>query len=166
MDEKRPKLDLPLSPLEKVIEILSVFGLIGICCYLFMKWPNLPDQINTHFNAMGVADDTGGKSTLLMMPIGTACLYALLTITARFPQTFNLPKPVTEQNAEYMYRNARLMLAFLKIEIIIGFSYIEYCMVQSAVKSSFGLGTWFLPVFLGGVFATTGYFIYKLSREK
>ena len=61
---KRPVLKIPRSPLENVIEVLAVLGIIVHALILYYYWPALPDVIPTHFGISGEADGWGSKNTL------------------------------------------------------------------------------------------------------
>lgn len=131
-----------------------------IWVYLIVSWGKLPDKIPGHYNAAGVADHWGDKNEILILPIISVVLYALLTIVSFFPSVWNTPVKITEENREFVYLNLKTMLILIKMEIIIAFAYITYCNIK--IQS---LGTWFLPVELIMVFGTVIYYIIKVSRS-
>lgn len=161
----RPKLKLPLSPVEKVIQVISVVGLTGIIIMLFTSWPSMPDKIPNHFGPSGKVDSWGGKGILFLLPIIMIFMYGLLTIIERIPHLYNYMCEITEENAEFQYRNARMMLTLLKTEIIFLFGYIEWQMMSTGLGKSRGLGIGFLPVYLLILFGTVGFFIYRMVKH-
>ena len=51
--EKRPVLHIPLSPVEIVLEIAAVAGIVFTIFTAIQAWPVLPNIIPTHFGASG-----------------------------------------------------------------------------------------------------------------
>ncbi len=160
----RPKLKLPLSRVEKVIQVISAIGLIGIIMMLFTSWSSLPDKIPSHYGFSGEVDSWGDKGILFLLPIIAIFMYGLLTIIERIPHLYNYMCEITEENAEFQYRNARMMLTLLKTEIIFLFRYIEWHMISTGLGKSTGLGIGFLPVYLLILFGTIGFFIYRMVK--
>lgn len=162
----RPKIKLPYSQPEKLLQILSLFGVLGLIVLTVFSMINLPESIPTHFGADGRADGWGGKGSLLMLPIMAVILYTALTILERFPWIYNYPGEITEENAEYQYKLGRLALEWIKFIMISIFLYIQWQTAQAARGLSDGLGSWFLPVFLLALFGVTGFMIYKMVKHQ
>jgi uncharacterized membrane protein len=95
---KRPVLDLPLSRLEIVLRVLVV-GIAACIVQLALVWAALPARVPVHFGVTGRPDRYGSKSLLLILPAIAAVLTLLLTLVARFPQSFNFSVRVTAENA-------------------------------------------------------------------
>lgn len=160
----RPKLNIPLSAFELAIQFASILGIVASFILLSAAWPDIPERVPMHFGSSGRADSWGGKSTLVWIPMVTIGLYALLSLTERFPQNFNYLCGITEKNAAFQYRNARMMLECLKLELITLFGYIEWKTIQVAIGQDEGLGTAFVPAFLIILFGTLGFFIYRMVK--
>lgn len=152
--EKRPKLKLPYSIYETIVEIASIVAILISIGVLLKYYRLLPSIIPNHFNALGIPDRYGSKSSLFILPIITFIMYFSLTILSRFPNVYNYPKPITEENAEYQYRCGRQLIITIKTEITVCFAYIEWTSVRAALGNTNGLGLWFLPVFLIFIFGT------------
>jgi uncharacterized membrane protein len=136
-------------------EVLSLFLLIGMVVYLVSKWASIPDTIPYHFNAAGAADGWDDKRKLLIMPILAGLLYFLLTgvsvligVLGRL-KAGNMP--------EALLPDLKSMLRVQKIEVMILFFYLTYCMAESRSLSSA-----FLPVFLLVIFGTIAVFIIMM----
>ena len=162
--EKRPKLKLSYSIYEIVIEIVSIITIITGIGLLLKYYSLLPSIIPSHFDAAGVPNRYGSKSYLFILPIITFIMYFSLTILSRFPNIYNYPEPITEENVEYQYRCARKLIIIIKTEIVICFTYIEWISIKAALEKSSGLGLWFLPVFIIVVFGTLIIYIKKSLR--
>ncbi|MCI1696701.1 DUF1648 domain-containing protein [Aneurinibacillus aneurinilyticus] len=141
----RPKLEIPKTKIEVWHDIVSIAILAGTFIYLYFVWPTLPERIPIHFNGLGEVDGWGSKSSLFMLPIISVVLYVGLTILGYYPHTFNYLREITEENAYRQYVIARMMISWMKIEIMVLLSYIEWQVVFGNMK---GLGGGFLPVIL------------------
>lgn len=138
------------------IEIVSaLFQLVGTL-YLYINWKQLPDQIPAHYNAVGQVDRMGSKTDLLLLMAISWALYVGLFIIERFPQIWNTGVKVTEENKERVYRNLKNMLCTEKCFVTAIFAYL---IIQSAQANA--LSPWFLPISLGAMFGSMGYFIYR-----
>jgi hypothetical protein len=132
---KRPVLDLPLSRLEIVLRVLVVLGIAACALQLALVWAALPASvpIHFHFGVTGRPDRYESKSLLLILPVIAVALTLLLTLVARFPQSFNYPVGVTPENAPRLYRQGRLLLAWLNVLVVWLFAAIEQQTVEVAL---------------------------------
>jgi Protein of unknown function (DUF1648) len=130
---KRPVLDLPLSRLEIVPRVLVVVGIAVCIVQLVLVWDALPASVPIHFGVTGRPDRYGSKSVLLILPAVAVALTLLLTLVARFPQSFNYPVRVTPENAPRLYRQGRLLLAWLNVLVVWLFAAIEQQTVEIAL---------------------------------
>jgi hypothetical protein len=97
-----------------------------------------------------------------MLPATGLFLYILMTIIEQFPQIYNYPVQITEENAERQYRNAVRLIRVLKTVILIIFSFLSFKTIQTATGNSSGLGKAFLPAFL---LITFGVIIFYIVRS-
>ncbi len=145
----RPVIRPELAPVDWLLEALALIGLVTTMGYVIYVYPKLPSTIPTHFNASGMADDFGSKTSFLF-PLGMALfIYILLTLISLVPHTFNFPGKITPQNAARQYTLATRLVRYLKTVIILLFFYISYSTARIVAHETGGLGLWFLPVFLG-----------------
>ena len=147
--ETRPKIKLILSKPDKNLELLSKLFLIiiwGLTLYTFLK---LPTTIPTHFNASGQPDSYGNKTTLLILPALATIIYFGLTQLNKYPHIFNYMTKINEDNAEKQYTIATRMLRFLKLAVLILFSWIILFTYLTTIGVTNGLGFWFLPLMEG-----------------
>ena len=147
--ETRPKINVSLSLLDKILEStgkLLIIIIWGLTLFVFFK---LPTIIPTHFNAAGQPDGYGNKLTILVMPIIATLLYFGLTKLNQHPHTFNYINSITEDNAEQQYTIMTRMLRILKIALLIIFSYIILFTYLTTIGFTNGLGVGFLPFTLG-----------------
>lgn len=160
----RPVLDLPRTPTEIGLEIFAGIGIACAGLVFAAYWPRLPAVIPTHFGATGAPDATGPKSELIGLLLGNVGIYVLVSIISRFPQLYNYPARITEENAERQYRNARALMIWLKTEAVWTLFYIEWQTIQVALGRSSGMGALMAPVVLVIVLGTCAFYLVRAYR--
>lgn len=98
-----------------IINIIGVLALLGSTLFVIIMWPQIPDQIPTHYNFAGEADDYGGKGSLIFMMVLAWFMFILITVLMRFPNTWNMPVKVTADNKARLYSITRAMLEVIKM---------------------------------------------------
>ena len=155
----RPKIKTELTAPDWLAEVVALISLVALILIPILNYNNLPATIPTHFNAVGVPDGYGGKGTLWLLPVIGFFMYLMMTVVQLFPQIYNYPVEITEENAPRQYRNAVRLIRTLKTLIIILFTFLSYKTVQTAAGTAAGLGKAFLPVFLLVTFGTVAFYI-------
>ena len=129
--------------------------LLGTTVYTVIRYGSLPDRIPTHFDAAGVADGFGHKSTLVMLVFLGWMLFGVLTVVAFFPDAWNVPKRSPRTLAA-----AADMIAVMKLVTVLMFCWMILCSVQG-----WNLGSWFLPLTMAGMFAPLAHLILASVRK-
>ncbi len=163
---KRPVLKIEWTTTDKVLEILAFLLLIGMWTLVIVVFSSLPETIPTHYNLAGKADGFGNKSTIFFLPILSTVLYIGMTILNNYPHIFNYPTTVTNQSAKQQYTIATRLIRFLKLIVVLTFSVIVFNTSGLAENWMTGLGSWFLPVFLGFIYVPLIVAIVRLFRAK
>jgi uncharacterized membrane protein len=135
-------------------EAVSLLLLAGIAVYLAIRWDSIPDIIPCHFNAMGVADGWGAKKRLLILPILAGLLYFLLTGVSAMTSMMARMKAGNMPEALPPYLKS--MLKVQKIEVMLLFFYLTYCMAENR-----NLSGAFLPVIIAVIVGTI--FVFLIS---
>jgi hypothetical protein len=162
----RPKIEIPLSPTDVALEIVSAVGVAYVVALTLLAMPHLPDRIVTHFDLFGKADGWGSKDTVWILPGMAVLLYLALTIVARFPHTFNYAVPITPVNAKRQYTLAVGMMRWLKTELVCLVAWGAWGMIQVAEGQANGISVWYLPVVLAAISATTIVVLIRSYREQ
>ena len=81
-----------------------------------MYWNALPAVIASHFSFSGQANGWSSKSVVWIIAVLNGAAFIAITVTSRFPHTFNYMWPITEENAARQYLLARKFLAVIKFE--------------------------------------------------
>lgn len=166
MKSSRPKLKIPLTIPEIIIEGICAIVFIGTAIFMILNHNNLPDKIPTHFGISGRPDGWGGRTGLNALIIVNLGLYVLLTILGRFPHIFNYLCEITEDNAKFQYTNSRTLIALIKTEITVLFSYMAWVSIWVAEGKMEGVGVAFLPVVLMILLGTVAFFSVRMIRGK
>lgn len=164
--EQRPVLKLPLTNLEKVLELLAGIGVLLSIAFIIAKWNVIPAEVPSHFGPSGMPDDWSGKETLIFLVVLNLLLYLALTIVCRFPHIYNYPWKITAENAQDQYQIARYLMVFLKTEIVWLLLYIESIAMLVSLGIVEGMGKAFLPVFLVIIFGSLGAYFYLARKHK
>lgn len=155
----------PATILEKQLKTLSLVILGVMVIYCVSNFTSLPDEIPIHFNAKGEADDWGTKNILFFIPGVCSFLFLMMHFIGKLkPKTYNFPVKLTEDNARKQVELAREMMQGLNVVIFGLMFYILWRMVDLATGGSGGLGTFFMIVFLVGIFGVIVYYM-RLAQK-
>lgn len=86
---ERPKIEIETKPIDRVVELIGILGLIillGLPIYFFDK---LPESIPRHFGANGEPDGYSGKGIIWTLPIIGLIMYAGMFYLNKHPHIFN-----------------------------------------------------------------------------
>ena len=164
--ERRPKIIIALTTSDKIFEIVGWFLLFSIWFVTVIHYSNLPEIIPIHYNGQGKVDRFGGKATIFSLPIIATILFIGMTILNKFPQVFNYPTKITEDNAFNQYTNATRLIRYLKLIVVLVLGIITFRTIQIANGEAENLGIWFLPIIIGLIFIPMTYFIFKSLKVK
>ncbi len=145
MNNERPKMKVPLEPLDLVLEIISLTLLVMLIIYTALEHQNMPDTIATHFNFKGEADGFGSKNTMWLLPAIAIVIYIGFSILNKFPHLHNYMVNITESNALKNYRFSTRVLRFATVFVMILFIYIQYTIVSHVNNQNIILSNWFDP---------------------
>ena len=85
-----------------------------------------------------------------------------MTVLNFFPHTFNYLVEITEKNARAQYANARLMMNFMKVELVYLFAYLTWGTVQAALGNASGLDMRIMIVAIIVITVSPLYFIWRM----
>jgi len=164
--EAKPKLKLKLTILDYLIEILGLLLFSSTWIFIISIYNSLPDIIPIHYNAFGTADNFGKKWMILSLPIVSTVLFIGLTLLNYFPESFNYPTKINEDNALIQYTYATRLIRYLKLVIVFIFGILLYQTTRYPLNKNDGLGIWFLPLFLGLIFIPLIFYVLKSVKSK
>lgn len=157
----RPRIKIDLDIQDWIIEIMGASFLLVMIGWSLYHFNSLPDMIPRHYNALGEPDAFSQKNTLWTLPVVGTVMYIGMFFLNKYPHIFNYPTDITEENAERQYRIATKLIRALNLAISASFCYISYSTIQIALEKKEGLGTFFTPIFVVGIFAILGFYLYR-----
>jgi len=105
--------------MRKITNLLSLLLIMGYVIFLIIGWGSFPDEVPSHFNAAGVADEFGTKSSLLIEPAVMLGLFLLLAIVECFPNLWNLPIQVSQEDTPAVLNICYVLFGIVKITMIL-----------------------------------------------
>ena len=149
MKTNRPKIEVPLEPLDIVVDLISVTLFILMIVYTAINYGDLAATIPTHFNASGEADSFGDKLYIWLLPVLGILTFVLLFVLNKYPHFHNYSVNITEDNGLKNYRLSTRIIRFTNLFVAILFAYIQYMMVEHGKGNVINLGSWFTPTIIG-----------------
>lgn len=162
----RPRIDLPATFTDKMIETINIIALIVFWILLLANYATLPEIIPVHYNAAGDADRFGKKIALFTLPIIATVISVVLGYLCKIPHTFNYIVPITPENAKKQYQIAISMLRYLKLGVTSIFFLIFYRTIQIANADESLVENYFLPLSLLMLFLPILYFYIRSVRSQ
>jgi uncharacterized membrane protein len=144
----RPDIEIEATPLHWVLSALGFGALVASALFVIDAWDSLPGTVYTHFDGAGVADGTGPKATIAIMPSLGFVLWAVLGFAISRPRTFNYPVIITPANAQAQYEIAVNLLQWVRMEVAVLMAYLGWGMVV-AVRHGTALPFGSLPMYAG-----------------
>ena len=111
----------PATRYQRLAGILAPLILLVSVAVILILWRKLPEEIPTHYNAAGEIDGTGGRGTLLLMPLIGLAGDLLLALVSRMPRSWNTGVRVTVLNRARVYRLVRDLMADLRLSMALIF---------------------------------------------
>ncbi|WP_072312647.1 DUF1648 domain-containing protein [Agrococcus sp. Marseille-P2731] len=118
----RPARTYATGALTRVTRGIALLGSAATAAWLVLQYPSLPDVIPTHFGPGGEPDAWGSKASVLWLAGVALALAALVGWISTRPRSFNFPVPVTEQNAQRLYREGERTLVWLLAALTLVFA--------------------------------------------
>ena len=121
--------------LYRVTTAICLLLLATATLFVLMRWQQLPEQIPTHYNFAGEVDGYGGKGSLILLMFLSWVVFFILTISIRFPEKWNMPVEVTDENKSRLYAITRAMMEAIKFFVTLLFVVVFVSMAAAATVS-------------------------------
>jgi len=164
----RPKIKIEPTAFDKIIDALSFVFLILLVVMVIQHYPDLPERIPTHFDKTGQADEFGPKTSILLLPVLTLTLFAVLKVVGKFPHKFNYVVKITPENAESQYKLGTRIMRFVNLFVMLVLYYTAYKVINTSMSQETPtLDKWFAPVVLGvSIFGVIAIFVLSFLKNK
>ena len=145
----------------KITNLISLLSVVGIVLYVIITWKNIPDMIPGHYNIAGEIDKYSSKNSIWILIVVQILLFTMMSVLERFPNIWNIGVQITEENRERVYTNLRNMQTYLKMMIMIYFSYMTFQSIGGGNLHSMSVF-----VFLVLVFGGMSIFLVKIFKNR
>ncbi|UCC78412.1 MAG: DUF1648 domain-containing protein [Candidatus Zixiibacteriota bacterium] len=166
MSSYKPRIRVESTTVKRLLELVSLAGIIYIAFVLLRNWDNIPAEVPSHFGLDGRPDSYSAKSSLLLLPIVGLVVYLTLTVLDRYPYMFSYIWKITPENAYRQYQLAGTMLSAMKAEIVWIFNYIVLTMIKISKGNAEGLSPLFLPILFAVIFGPICIYLYVSYKER
>jgi hypothetical protein len=137
LKNNRPRINVPLEPLDNIVDLISATVLTMIVVYTAIN-----------FNASGEPDGFGDKIYIWLLPAIGIITFVVLFVLNKFPHFHNYKFNITEDNALKNYRFMTRVFRFTTLFIAILFIFIQYMMIEQGKGNATGFSAWFTPLII------------------
>ena len=145
----------------KIANLISLLSVVGIVLYVIITWKNIPEMIPGHYNIAGEIDKYSSKNSIWILIVVQILLFTMMSVLERFPNIWNTGVQITDENVERVYTNLRNMQTYLKMMIMIYFSYMTFQSIGGGNLHSMSVF-----VFLVLVFGGMAVFLVKVFKNR
>ena len=150
--------------MKAVRELVALTGLVFAAAVVADFYSRLPERIATHFNAEGVANGLGARSTLWVLVGIAVLLYLILSVVGSLQGVVSLKEPLAPDREKVVLAESMALVGWVKAEVCWMFAYICLAMVRNGMGLQVGLGWWFLPATLVVVLGTCAVYLVRIFR--
>ena len=161
-----PKIHTSKTKIDFLSDIVAITLFVGSVLYTVFQWSALPDQVPAHFNLAGEVDNYGSKWMVVLLPLISVGMFALLEFLERHPEWHNYPPRLNEDNAIRFYTASRTLLNRIKNLSVILFAQIQYDMVHVALGGTEKLNMWGTGIVLGLIVVAIIVLAVRMSKIK
>jgi uncharacterized membrane protein len=154
----RPRIAPSADPTTKWLRRAGVLVSLALAAWAVVAYFSLPLVIPVHFGISGQPDAYGHRSSVLWLALVFVVLTVGVAVMSRHPRLFNYPVPVTDENAERLYREGERMLVWLLAPLQVIF----FAVIQAVLQD--GAVTWLMWVGLAGLFVVIIASVVRMSR--
>lgn len=117
----RPARTYTTGPVTRLFRYTSLASAGVLAGYVAFTYQALPDTVPTHFTFSGEADNWGPKWTIWVLLGVNVVMTVLLAWLSTKPRWFNYVSEITDQNAQFMYREGERMMVGLSLAVTVVF---------------------------------------------
>ena len=118
-------------------------------------------MIPGHYNIVGEIDKYSSKNSIWILIVVQILLFTMMSVLERFPNIWNTGVKITEENQERVYTNLRNMQTYLKMMIMIYFSYMTLQSIAGERLNSISVFAFLILIF-GGM----AIFLLKIFKNR
>ncbi|MFM1745501.1 MAG: hypothetical protein RLZZ630_1438 [Bacteroidota bacterium] len=153
-----------ITRFDTVLEFAGWAVFILLWIFVGTNYSSLPDTVPTHFNAAIEPDGYGARSSILVLCSIGSLLFIGMSILNRYPDKFNYPVKITEENAVRQYGNLTRMVRWLKTLVLAEFGSLAFYTIQISKGGVGGFSRMLIPLFLVAVLIAAIYHLLRAYR--
>lgn len=146
------------------LDVLSLLAVLAAAGIMVRNYFHLPQEIPSHFNALGQPDDFRPREIAWLLPLLSAMVYVALTWIGRRPHLFNYTVTITPANATAQYANATLFIRWLKLLILVSIALLVLYQREVSLGYSEQLPVWLLPAVALSIAALAVFFVTRSQQ--
>lgn len=147
--QNRPKIKIEPTKQDRIISIITLILFVASIAFTFYLYSIAPPIVAMHYDLNGKPDAYGDKASLFILPAIACFVFFILNTLMKYPEIYNYPKDLSEENAPQMYRSGIFMLRILNLGIMTLFMIMEIDLEYASIKTrNLLLSPWVLPVTL------------------
>lgn len=143
---------------QKIQWITILIGVLTVALPLVF-WSKIPEQIPTHYNGAGAADNWSDKTSLILIFFAVFMVMGIMSVAVYFVKS-NMKSQYSSEYEKSEMGMVYPMIVFMNLAVQCMFAYIVFCVVTCR-----NLGNLFLPIVLVAVFAPIVYFLAKRPKK-
>lgn len=147
--------------LYKITTALCALLLVAATVFVLIRWSHLPDEIPIHYNFAGEVDDYGGKGSLILMIVLAWVVFFTMTICIKYPDKWNMPVKVTEENKSRLYAITRAMMEVMKV-----LTSLLFVMMFVSIAAGISLPPWPVITMIAAILLTVVVGFIMLYKNK
>ena len=118
----RPPRTFTTGTVTRALRGVSVVITVAGAVALVIRFASLPAIVPVHFNFSGAVDGYGPSWSVCVLAGAWVALMALLVVLSLKPRLFNYPIPLTEANAQRVYREGERMMVWVALAMAVAFA--------------------------------------------
>lgn len=146
----------------RLMQLLGLVALVVAFVHILWHWPTLPNEVPSHYNALGEVDAWSNKWFIFFPPTIGLVLWLVLSQIHKYPQFINVPIP-DKPSAKQM-QTVMLLITCIQLEISLIFSYLSIKDVYVAKDITSG-SMYEVPIIIGTILATVMLFSIRIYRQ-
>ncbi|MBI1306320.1 MAG: DUF1648 domain-containing protein [Bacteroidetes bacterium] len=162
----RPKIKIEKTLSDRVLELISLVGLIVMIVIPIVRYNKLPDHIPIHFGADGNANRIAAKISIWILPAIGLFMYILLTALTRSPEMYNYPVEITRTNAHRQYRLSQRMLRIIAVIVVLFLAVLTFQITQISMSGVTHLSAGYALFLVGSIVLTVVVYAFISMRLK
>lgn len=163
----RPKITVEKSLADSIIEIITFLSILGSVVLIVAYYNQLPEKLPIYFNWPSKdKDGFGAKDLLWASPVICGIIVIGIHMLNKFPQIFNYPVTINEENAAYNYKLVTQMLRILNLLIGLLCLAITLLSILSALDIETNLLYYFVMLSPALLIGLPFFYVIKMVRKK